>query len=285
MALITVPNVFTDNSFIFAYQWNNNFVTFVKSLGGSIDTTEFKFVFNGANPVLKLNQKDPASYIVKAFLNSFYVFGIKANGQLESIATPPFILSSTTKINNLNVDKLDNLVDADIIKLTGGEVTPGNITTHANPVSNMQLANKQYTDANSASFMASGTVLLFGGNPPAGWTRVNASEDRILRLAKAAETVGNATGGWVISGLFIDFTILDISQIPSHDHTFSYSQTMPSNAITLGPEAICTAIEETGQGNNVTTTPVGSNTGHNHGNSPDGNWRPRYEIWAESTKD
>ena len=71
------------------------------------------------------------------------------------------------------------------------------------------------------TFPTGGTVkMLFSSAPPAGWTRVNETNQAVIRLATAADTP-NASGGsdslfdggWVTLG----HTLIE-SQIPSHRH-------------------------------------------------------------------
>lgn len=282
MSLIFVPNVFQDApARVYASEWNNNFLAITTPLSGIVDNIEFKFIFNGSTPVLKLNQKG-AGYIIKSFLNSVFKGGIKNNGQVESTlstGTAPLVVASTTKVTNLNVDKFDNLAHSEILEIIGGTMT-GFLTLHADPDANMKVSTKQYADSKAPLFMPSGTKLMFGTNPPAGWTRVDNAEDRIVRLSKAADTIGTAAGSWFFQGFTVSSYALTTADLPSHSHSLSYSEAGFSFAV---PGSVPDIIF--GGSTNVNVQNTGTGNAHSHGWNDLGTWRPRYEIWATSTKD
>lgn len=136
----------------------------------------------------------------------------------------------------------------------------------------------------AASPFPAGTKLLFGTSPPAGWVRVDAAEDRMIRLAKSAETAGTAGGDWVVSGLTgvgsTDSHVLTIAEMPSHSHAVFASLSGGANSFLVDGSVTTTPF---------TTGSAGTNAGHLHGISAltvggDGTWRPRFEIWVAATK-
>lgn len=281
MALVTVPNTFSDNQIIDDDLLNANFAALVNALSGIVDT-EFFFSFSGSTPVLTLNQKGSGAILV---LQTADVDKITINntGQLVSTVatgTAPLIIASTTKVVNLNADLLDGHEAEEYLPKAGGTLT-GFLTLHSSPTAALHAVNKQYVDTVVGGVFPSGTKLLFGSNPPTGWTRVNAGEDKCIKLAKSGETIGVTGGSWEITGLTVLDHALTIAELPVHDHSFSFAFINLADGVNQALDTIA----ETGLPNVVTTTPVGSGFGHSHEISHDSSWRPRFEIWAAATKD
>jgi hypothetical protein len=120
--------------------------------------------------------------------------------------------------------------------------------------------------------LPAGTKLLFGGTPPTGWTRVDATEDRMIKLAVAAESAGTAGGSWTVSGLTANGTTgghaLTADQIPNVGGETPFAGTVNYRMID-GSGATGNAHTHT-----LTSIPVASA----------GAWRPRYEIFIAATK-
>lgn len=136
----------------------------------------------------------------------------------------------------------------------------------------------------------SGTALLFGTAPPTGWTRVNESEDIMVKVATASDTPGSAAAGsWTISGLSVsgstDGFSLTTTHLPSHTHTMAYGVAQAQSG------AGVTALDALGSGSSSATSgATGSGTAHSHGISSatissSGAWRPRYKVYVKATKD
>lgn len=124
----------------------------------------------------------------------------------------------------------------------------------------------------------SGTKLLFGATPPAGWTRVNETQSRVIRLAKSGDTIGS-TGGSddIFDGLWTTAaTTLTESQIPAHTHSVRVSTSGTGTATNVigdlsadATGSISGAAESTGGGGS-----------HNHSMNT-----PYYYISCWATKD
>lgn len=283
MALLTVPNTFADGAVIDDDPLNANFAAIVNALSGGVENIEFVINFSGSSPVLILNQKGSGE-IAKFQLNGVDKVKVLNNGQIESTVatgTAPLIIASTTKVVNLNADQLDGHEATEYVPKAGTTLT-GFLTLHASPSSAMHAANKQYVDTVVGGVFPSGTKLLFGNAPPSGWTRVDASEDRLIKLAKSGETLGTAGGSWTISGFTISGYSLQIADLPAHNHGLTYTSTI--SLLGGGALTAVTALATTGLASSVNTANTGSGTAHTHSISHDGTWRPRYEIWAAATK-
>lgn len=119
----------------------------------------------------------------------------------------------------------------------------------------------------------SGTKLMFGTAPPAGWTRADASEDRMIKLATAAESAGTAGGTWTISALTVS------GSTDGFNLTAAHIPTIDAEA----PSLVSPNVKL------VNSTGGASGTSHSHNLSAvavssGGTWRPRYEIWVAATK-
>jgi len=298
MSLLSVPFSFSAGAQIKAAEFNSNYSAIINALSGIVDTIEFILAFNGATPVLILNQKGAGS-VLKLQQNGVDKIEINNTGQLDSklsIGTAPFIVASTTKVANLNADQLDGLHDTAFLKLTGGTLT-GFLTLNAAPTADLHSSTKKYVDDSITAIpgaFPSGTKLLFGTNPPTGWTRVNETEDILTRLAKSGDTLGTVGGSWLVSGLTTNASItenhtLTTSQIPAHSH--SVASAINGSMFCSVTAGSTHAAPATGSGmafiNNTDNT--GSGTGHSHslpniGITSDTTWRPRFKIWAGATK-
>jgi hypothetical protein len=151
--------------------------------------------------------------------------------------------------------------------------------------------------------LPAGTKLLFGNAPPTGWSRVNASEDRLIKLAKSGETEGDAAGSWTVSGLSLSGTTGDhtlaASEIPSHVHSVAahtheielFGSAGGSLAIeAFGKTGAAASTVATLSGGGGNTGAAGSGGAHAHpldsngAVASDATWRPRFEIAAWATK-
>lgn len=138
------------------------------------------------------------------------------------------------------------------------------------------IDNLQTTAGKKYDALETGTELMFGGTIPTGWTRNNANQSRVPRLAKTGETIG-ATGG--TSDIFGSWATLGhplvLSEIPPHDHTYNISNT------TSGSNVIFTWWADGDQpSQSATTGSSGGGGAHTHNMAT-----PYYEIWAAATKD
>ena len=251
------------------------------------------------NPLLALRATDSNIFTVFQEFRSFIELNKSSASnfwlRLEQLSAYSSI-AAMADVTNKKVLKLESY-------FTGGGAPAGEVGIDflvgnlASPVTAMKIREaggveigtslKTIAGAKYDAFPA-GTKLMFGTNPPSGWTRVNASEDRVTKIAKSGETVGTAGGSWTISGLSgsgdTDSHTLTISEIPSHTHQVFYSVVN----VVLGTDAIAQAGAVSGL--NVDSGSRGGNGAHSHGLSSlsiaaDGSWRPRYEIWIAATKD
>lgn len=125
------------------------------------------------------------------------------------------------------------------------------------------------------AFPTGGTVkMLFSSAPPSGWTRVNETNQAIIRLATAADTP-NASGG---SDSFFDGAwstvghTLTESQIPAHTHNVNKLQ------IGQGGANLFTVFQ--GGGTTDTTSSTGGGGSHSHAMTT-----PHYRIACWATYD
>lgn len=147
------------------------------------------------------------------------------------------------------------------------------------------------TGSKMVQFPTGGTVkMLFGSAPPTGWTRVNETDDRVIKMAKSTDSAGDSGGSWTVSGLSLggatDSTILNVSQIPAHDHhAFSFFAAAGGSSSDL-------QVLHTGSGTQFLnrTDETGEGNGHTHtlGSASvisAGTWRPLYKVWIAATFD
>lgn len=80
---------------------------------------------------------------------------IESYGQLKSTiatGTAPMVITSTTKVTNLNADKLDDLESTDFVKKDGTVSMTGPLTLSADPTTALQASTKQYVDSIAAGY-------------------------------------------------------------------------------------------------------------------------------------
>lgn len=103
---------------------------------------------------------------------------------------------------------------------------------------------------------------------PLNWTIVPNSGDRILGTSDAQGNLyngalqGTPSGTWQQTG-----HVLDVTEIPSHDHGITLYQVYTGNG--SGHSKVAPGKNSTVTGS-ARTDPTGTNAAHNHGNS----WRP-----------
>jgi len=122
-----------------------------------------------------------------------------------------------------------------------------------------------------AAVIPSGTTLagFWQASAPVGWTVANVNDYLIRSVSSGA---GGTSGSWTISGLNDNVISLSIAQMPSHNHTYT-GEVLQGN----GYGAFQSNINAGSNGevtNGNSTNYTGSGTGHNHGITSDGTWRP-----------
>lgn len=144
----------------------------------------------------------------------------------------------------------------------------------------------------------SGTKMLFKqGSAPVGWTFASEDNDRVL-INTSTQGDGGVTGGsWTISGCSVDYHTLTESQIPAHTHGSAGAHTHEvreygsgdefgmHNGIYRATDIDTTGAIDTESAGTHTHASFGGSSGHNHGFSSDGNWRPSYAKVITCTKD
>lgn len=125
----------------------------------------------------------------------------------------------------------------------------------------------------------SGTPLLFGAAPPAGWTRSNETQSRVIRLAKSGDTIG-ATGGSddLFDGSWQTAAhTLALSEVPDHSHLVEQGQFEGQSGTGFFSG---TNQNHGGGGNTVNSESVGGGGSHSHNMTT-----PHYFIACWATKD
>jgi hypothetical protein len=131
----------------------------------------------------------------------------------------------------------------------------------------------------------SGTVMLFGGVVPTGWSVVPQANDRLLILTGNAGNTGGSESPYSFNKSHAHSTqsqTLTQNQIPSHTHTLGdgailqqgQANLVPFGGTTFGYSAI--SIGSAGYQSRVGFT--GQNDSHNHGDTLGSSvsWTPRY---------
>lgn len=118
-----------------------------------------------------------------------------------------------------------------------------------------------------------GTRLTFHATPPTGWTRVNVTGERIVKLATASDTIAATGGSWTISGLSVDAHTLTEAQIPAHTHNVRF-YTSGSTTADSFPQYSINSASNTLKASEST----GGGGSHTHGLSSAGTWRPAFSI-------
>lgn len=129
---------------------------------------------------------------------------------------------------------------------------------------------------NKFDSLPSGTKLLFGAAPPTGWTRVNESQSRLIRLAKSGDTVGS-TGGSddVFDGAWATaLHTLTTSEMPAHNH--DVDRVTGTTGSVIGLTSTGNVLISPG----ANTETVGGGAGHSHSLN-----QPYYAIACWATKD
>jgi hypothetical protein len=153
--------------------------------------------------------------------------------------------------------------------LTANNVILGNGASAVNFVApgtsgNVLTSNGTTWTSGSAPGFPSGTVLLFyQAAAPTGWTQVTTQNNKALRVVSGT---GGSTGGSVAfttafasqsAGGTVGGTTLSTSEIPSHTHTISFTQS--------GAFGFQRAQEiYTGDGRTQTSSSTGGGGSHNH---------------------
>lgn len=112
-------------------------------------------------------------------------------------------------------------------------------------------------------------ILFSAATAPNGWTQVTTFDDKMIRVVNTAG--GGIGGDWEITGLTVDDTTLDMTQIPEHSFTFPMRIDGNSSPSTGNPEKGTGGAAEDG-----VTDSLGGGLGHDHPLSADGTWRPEY---------
>ena len=128
------------------------------------------------------------------------------------------------------------------------------------------------TTASSGNPIPSGSVLLFYQSAaPTGWTQVTTLNDYAMRIVSGT---GGSTGGSTafssvftnqtptinVSGLSAAATTLSTSQMPSHNHSYSYTNVTTHNCYSLG----CSNAREPCSPSGQSTGSQGGGGSHTH---------------------
>lgn len=119
---------FQPGATIISADLDSEFNQLVNFLNGTLTTKNGLFKFNGGDPVLALDALG-AGAIEEWRLSGSAKARIKNNGQFESLlatGTSPFVVASTTRVDNLNADLLDGLSSAAFALI--GYRTVGSVT-------------------------------------------------------------------------------------------------------------------------------------------------------------
>lgn len=122
-------------------------------------------------------------------------------------------------------------------------------------------------------------AIFFQASAPLGWTQDVTQNDKVLRVVSGAG--GGSAGSWTITGVTVDGHVLDITEMPTHDHSFTFDRI----GTTAGGQTVPDNFATTGLAESVTTTAKGSDSSHTHGLTSDGVWRPAYIDVIVCTKD
>ena len=142
-----------------------------------------------------------------------------------------------------------------------------------------------------ASF-ASGTVMLFQQtNAPTGWTKLTSHNNKALRLVSGTPGTGGSNtfttafnSSRSTSGGSVSNHTLSVSQIPSHNHTFSINNEY--NQLFYPNQGIVARGENKSGIDTYSTSSTGSGSSHNHGfSNPSLNLNVQYVDVIMASKD
>lgn len=202
--------------------------------------------------------------------------------------TSPLSVLSTTKVINLNADKLDDLESDDFVKKDGSVVMTGNLTLNADPTQALHASTKQYVDAIASGYktkdsciVASTTniaslstlltidgVTVVAGNRVLVWQQTNAIENGIYVAGAGAwtratdfdsstEIVAGAytfiTGGATYANN--GFSVTTTGTITPDTTPFNFTITTGAGTIAAG-----TGLTKTGNTFSITNTGVSPTT-------------------------
>lgn len=125
-----------------------------------------------------------------------------------------------------------------------------------------------------------GSKMVFIQNAaPVGWTFDATLNDQVLRTTSTEANGGMTGGDWIISGVTVDDHILTVPEIPPHVH--DYLRTI----VTVNTSETGSAGVQQISFPSTATSSTGGGSGHDHGLTSDGLWRPAYVDVIACTKD
>lgn len=142
----------------------------------------------------------------------------------------------------------------------------------------LKLSGNSALDVNGNIYEAFPSGMdLISSTVPTGYTRSNANQSRLIRLAKSGETLGSEAGGddifdgsWATAG-----HSLQISELASHGHAVFHGTT----TVQSGVDVVTGRVLSSTGGDDQTTGSTGSGTAHTHSMTT-----PYYRIMARIVK-